>query len=323
MRWLLAVLLLLPLTAHAAGLRFITIPAKAAEPAMTGVIWTPCAHPAGQVQAGPLTIPGVRDCPVVGERLPLVVISHGVGGWSLSHHDLAERLANAGFVVAAIDHPEDGGRIPDRTHADALEVWSRRPADISRLIDYMLSAWPDHARIDPRRIGFYGFSRGGFTGLVLIGGQPDTGRLRAVCADYPKIQTCLQVKAGARLPNPMPHDPRIRAAVLADPVLSRIFPASGLAAIHVPTQIWASQYGGDGVVPGEVVAMARDLPAAPDLHPVKGAAHFSFLVPCDATLRRLAAPICVDPPGFDRLEFHAEMDDAILAFFQAQLAPQH
>lgn len=323
MRWLLIAFLLLPLTAHAAGLRFITIPADAAGPEMTGVVWTPCAAPPGQVQAGPLTVPGVRDCPVAGQNLPLVVISHGVGGWSLGHHDLAERLADAGFVVAAIDHPEDGGRIADRAQADALEVWSRRPADISRLIDYMLGAWPDHARIDPARIGFYGFSRGGFTGLVLIGGQPDTDKLRLACADYPKVETCRQIKAGARLPDPMPHDPRIRAAVLADPVLSRIFPASGLAAIHVPTQIWASQFGGDGVVPGEVVAMAQHLPVAPDLHAVKGAAHFSFLVPCDATLRRLAAPICVDPPGFDRAAFHAEMNGAILTFFQAQLAPRH
>jgi len=29
--------------------------------------------------------------------------------------------------------------------------------DMSRLIDYMLEGWPDASRIDPQRIGLYGF----------------------------------------------------------------------------------------------------------------------------------------------------------------------
>ena len=48
----------------------------------------------------PLTLcfPGAKDCPVI-------VISHGSGGSFLGHHDTAETLADAGFVVAAISHP--------------------------------------------------------------------------------------------------------------------------------------------------------------------------------------------------------------------------
>lgn len=314
----------LPLSAHAAGLQIIDVPARVGVPAMTGAVWTPCAAKSGTVTVDfGITVPGTKDCPVLGHDLPLVVISHGVGGWSLGHHDVAETLAEAGFVVAAIDHPEDGGRIKDRGRADALQVWSQRPADMRRLIDYMLNAWPDHGRIDPARIGFYGFSRGGFTGLVLIGGNPDQERLAEICKAYAKLQTCQQLRAGERLPEPLPHDPRIRAAVLADPVLSRIFPPAGLADIHVPTQIWASEYGGDGVVPGEVVTMAQGLPVPPDLHRVKNAAHFSFLAPCGTVLARLAPVVCTDRPGFDRVAFHAAMDHAILGFFLAQLAPKH
>ncbi|MCB8873811.1 alpha/beta hydrolase family protein [Acidisoma silvae] len=314
----------LPLTAHAAGLQFIDVPPAAAGPAMTGAVWTPCAAKPGAVTVGfGITVPGTKDCPVLGRNLPLVVISHGVGGWSLGHHDVAETLADAGFVVAAIDHPEDGGRIKDRSRADALQVWRQRPADIRRLIDYMLTVWPGHDLIDPARIGFYGFSRGGFTGLVLIGGNPDQERLAAICKDYAKLQTCQQLKAGERLAEPLPHDPRIRAAVLADPVLSRIFLPAGLADIRVPTQIWASEYGGDGVVPGEVATMANSLPVPPDLHRVRGAEHFAFLAPCGAALAKLAPVVCTDRPGFDRVAFHAAMDHAILAFFRVQLAPKH
>ena len=214
MRWLfLTLCALLPLTAHAAGLQFITVPGSAGAPGMTGAVWTPCAAKPGTVTVDfGITVPGTKDCPVAGHGLPLVVISHGVGGWSLGHHDVAETLADAGFVVAAIDHPEDGGRIKDRGQADALQVWSQRPADIRRLIDYMLATWPDHGRIDPARIGFYGFSRGGFTGLVLIGGNLDQQRLAEICKAYAKLQTCQQLGAGERLPEPLPHDPRIRAS---------------------------------------------------------------------------------------------------------------
>ncbi|MCB8879196.1 alpha/beta hydrolase [Acidisoma cellulosilytica] len=324
MRWLfLTLCALLPLTAHAAGVRFITVPADADGPPMTGAVWTPCAAPVGTIKAGPINFPGNKDCPILGQHMPLVVISHGVGGWSFGHHDLAETLADAGFVVAAIDHPVDGGRAGDRSAADQLQVWSRRPEDIRRLIDFMLAAWPDHARIDPARIGFFGFSRGGFTGLVLIGGNPDFDRLTAICAGYPHLKMCAQLRQGERLPEPLPHDPRIRAAVLADPVLSRIFAPAGLKAIAVPLQLWQSEYGGDGVVPGEVAQMAQGLPAPADLHVVKGAGHFDFLAPCGPDLARLAAPICTDKTGFDRVAFHAEMNRAILAFFQTTLVPQH
>jgi predicted dienelactone hydrolase len=46
-----------------------------------------------------------------------------------------------------------------------------RPTDIKRTIDFMLGAWSDSPRIDPRHIGFFGFPRGGYTGLVEIGAE--------------------------------------------------------------------------------------------------------------------------------------------------------
>jgi len=51
------------------------------------------------------------------------------------------------------------------SRVDALAIWLERPAAIRRLIDFMLGAWPDAARIDRERIGLFGFSRGAYTGL--------------------------------------------------------------------------------------------------------------------------------------------------------------
>jgi hypothetical protein len=77
-------------------------------PALAGAIWYPCAAKPQSVPLGSLgmslanSLEGVKDCPVVGAKLPLVVFSHGQGGWFGLHHDTAETLADAGFVVAAL-----------------------------------------------------------------------------------------------------------------------------------------------------------------------------------------------------------------------------
>ena len=106
-----------------------------------------------------------------GDKLPLVVVSHGKGSHFVLHHDTAETLADAGFVVAAINHP--GDTVFDTSRSGDLSVMVERPTDIKRLIDFMLGSSPAASKIDAGRIGFFGFSRGGYTGLALIGGNPD------------------------------------------------------------------------------------------------------------------------------------------------------
>jgi predicted dienelactone hydrolase len=115
-----------------------------------------------------LTVPAAPNCPIAGEKLPLIVISHGYGGWYLGHHDTSEALADAGFIVVAINHPQ--ANHADMSRANGLGVLIERPLDIKRTIDFMLTASPDAAKIDPQRVGFYGFSQGGYTGLVVAGG---------------------------------------------------------------------------------------------------------------------------------------------------------
>src|SRR5258708_24215426 len=113
--------------ASAAGLRFITVPEQGDVPALNGLVWTPCAAPASQVALrGGGVLPGVADCPIDGNHLPLVVVSHGRRGSILAHNDTAAALADAGFVVAAINHPGDNARDSSRT--DAFSALVERPA---------------------------------------------------------------------------------------------------------------------------------------------------------------------------------------------------
>jgi predicted dienelactone hydrolase len=79
--------------AQAAGFRVI----DADGPALKGAMWYPCSQPPGEIQVGLLTLPGVKNCPISGDKLPLVVISHGSRGSLANQHDTAGTLADAGF----------------------------------------------------------------------------------------------------------------------------------------------------------------------------------------------------------------------------------
>ena len=317
MRTLLAVLLfgLSATIAHAAGIKFVLVPQDDNGPALKTVVWTPCAEPAQDLSEGPYVLRGRRDCPTAGERLPLIVISHGHGGSFLGHHDLAEVLADAGFVVAAINHP--GDTFSDMSHAADISEFIERPTDIKRLIDYMLTAAPDAKLIDGNRIGFFGFSRGGYTGLVLAGADPDFAHANVPCPD-PDLPICQEIRHLQLPAKVFTHDARIKAFVLADPM--NVFPQrSDLVNVRAPIQIWASQFGGDGVLPETVHAVAGALPERPDFHVVARSAHFVFLAPCSASMRQRAPELCVDADGFDRVAFHEQLDEKALQFFRAKL----
>src|SRR3954466_827559 len=143
-----------------------------------------------------------------------------------------------------------------------------------RLLDFLLNEWKDRALVDSVRIGLFGFSKGGYTGLALIGAAPDFGRVARACRETTGL--CAQLRSGETLYPP--HDARIRAAVIADPPTG-FFTQENLNAIKVPLQFWRSSLGGGDVEPGATGRVARSLPGKPDVHVVT-ASHFAFLAPC-------------------------------------------
>jgi len=301
--------------AEAAGIQLLE-----SGPALSGAIWYPCAAEPTHVALGSLSVgpdfglKGAKDCPVTGAKLPLVIFSHGRGGWFGQHHDTVEALADAGFVVAAINHP--GDTTHDSSRRDTLSLWGSRPADMVRLLDFMLNDWKDRGVIDPAKVGFFGFSSGASTGLVLMGTKPDFARVASLCKET--TGACAQLHNGEVPPDARP-DSRIRAAVIVDPpptVLTR----ENLAAINIPFQFWRSQFGGPGVGDGAGSARVADsLPGKPDVHVVP-AGHYAFLAPCSAELAAAVARICTDTPaGFDRVGFHREFNAAVVKYFREQL----
>jgi len=247
-----------------------------------------------------------------------VVISHGTGGAFFSHYDTAIALAEAGFVVAAVTHTADNYR--DRSKA--ILGLPNRPRHITRVLDYMFSAWSERERLDPDRVGIFGFSAGGFTALVAVGGKPDLRRMGAHCAQHPDEWGCRYAREQG---NPTPpnadwaRDARIKAAVIAAPALGPDFDAERLANVQIPMELWRA--ADDEVLPQPWHAQAiyDALPRKPDYRVVPNAGHFAFLAPCSAALAQIAPDICRDPQGFDRADFHRTFNAAVVAFFDQHL----
>ncbi len=319
MRWLsVAALGCAATVAQAAGFAFIEVPADQDGPAMRGAVWSPCSAPPGRIDLAPLVLQGTRDCPIAGiagQGLPLVVVSHGAGGSALGHHDTAAALADAGYVVAAINHP--GDNFQDMSRQGHLSAFATRPVDIKRLTDYMLGAWPLRAQLDAGKVGFFGYSRGGYTGLVAIGAKPDWTLREDLCPPLSMRPLCGEIRRNEIPATPAP-DARIKAAVIVDPL--SVFDAKGLGNVSIPVQLWASALGGDGVTPQSVETVRQGLPRAPDWHVAASAGHFAFLAPCSPALADVAPEICRDAPGFDRVAFHRVFNAQVVGFFQGHVS---
>jgi predicted dienelactone hydrolase len=324
-----ALLWVAPIRAEATAVGFseLRIANGDRKPLLVGV-WYPTGAPAQDHPLAAYVQTVAPDAPVGGEHLPLVVMSHGNGSNYQNHYDTGLALAKAGFVAIAVSHTGD-------THDDqsrALFVTDRLQ-HIRRMIDYMLSEWPDHARIDPNRVGMFGFSSGGFTALISIGGVPDVGLQEAHHRAHPdyydaqlfsrasdeakaEMQALVRSKPAA---SGWVHEPRIKAAVVAAPAVGYAFGREGLKDVTVPVQLWRAAE--DHILPhpdyAEAVRIA--LPTPPEYHVVENADHFDFLAPCTDLLRQFAPVICVSRPGFDRAAFHQTFNAEVVRFFKETL----
>lgn len=306
---------------HAAGFQQGLAADQGGKPIVIG-IWYPSQTLAKPVSMGPTTMSVAMNAPVTahvnGKPMPMIVMSHGTGGSYLGHFDTAMALADAGFVVVAMNHTGDNYADQGRSR-DVMD----RPRQVSRVIDHMLSTWEGRAAIDAQRIGMFGHSAGGFTTLAIVGGVPDFTTIGPMCRQYPGDFVC-QLMASSDSPVAAPAtiavaDTRIKAAVVAAPALGFTFSPHGLKDVKVPMQLWRAE--NDTLVPhpryAEAVRMA--LTEAPDYRVVSNAGHYDFLAPCSEALASIAPAICTSAAGFDRAAFHVGFGAAIVKFFEKTL----
>ncbi len=345
----LSLVLLLAPAAHAAtGFREITLRGKDADHPMHVSIWYPTPSQATPLLLGetPAFIgqPVVKDAAPVAGPHPLVVLSHGYGGSWRNLAWLAADLVNAGYVVAAPDHP--GTTTFDMRKPDAVELW-RRPADLSRTIDALLKDPGLTGGITPDRIAAIGHSLGGWTVVELAGGRFDAVAVTRNCMAefgpiYCRIFDALGVGRDAASNAALAADlgdKRIGAVVALDLGPGRGLTPESLAAVQIPLMVLgaAADVDTDTATKADIAATNRDsdylaryLPPATTIYDrIPGSLHFSFMQPCKpgaAELIEKETPgesiVCRDGAGADREAIHRQVATMITDFLGRSLARQ-
>ena len=178
-------------------------------------------------------------------RLPLVVISHGLGSDLNTFAYLAKHLASHGFAVAVPEHPgSNSSQLNALFNGFASDVTPPRelvdrPLDIKYLLDYLAQDYGE--QIDVNHVGILGQSFGGYTALALGGTELNLPQLEQDC---PNINDSLNVSLllqciGLNLPEAFFNlqDERIVAAIAINPLTSSIFGKEGISKIQIPTMI--------------------------------------------------------------------------------------
>jgi predicted dienelactone hydrolase len=226
---------------------------------------------------------GVRS-----RKVPLIVISHGLGSNLTTFQYLAEHLASYGFAVAVPEHTGSNTKqmqaLVSGLAAEAAtpSEFVDRPLDVKFLLDELQRR--SLGNLDLTRVGMLGQSFGGYTTLVLSGAPINFSRIEESCTTEQQVNTfnislLLQCRAGT-LPKKdyKLADSRIAASLAINPITSVVLGEAGLRQVTVPTMIVAGN--ADTVAPSlteQIVPFSWLGSRDRYLVQVDRSTHFSFL----------------------------------------------
>lgn len=273
-----------------AGILDLEISDSAGRRPLSVSLWYPTHAPGPSMRFGENAVfEGVTaapGAPLADGPFPLVLVSHGLDGNSLNQAWLARALAEAGFVVAAPNHP--GTTTWDRD-PEMRSRLAERPRDLSRVIDAAFDHPDVGPAIDRQRIAAIGHSLGGWTVMALIGAAFDAPRHAGYCAGHPDSPDCRFMRDAGIGDHPVhladlvatDADPRIGAAIILDLAFTQGLAPTSLAGIRVPVLVIGAPRGGVLDLDMESRALAASLPGAsvsyaePD-----GVSHYDFVGTC-------------------------------------------
>ncbi len=184
---------------------------------------------------------------------PVVVISHGLGSDRISFQYLAKHLASYGFAVAVPEHPgSNAQQIQDLVTGRANQLaepaeFVNRPLDIKDLLDYLTKLSTTNpayrGQLDLQRVGIIGQSFGGYTALALAGAEINFAQLDKDCKlenETWNLSLLLQCRARGLERNQYNFsDPRVKAAIAINPIVSSILGETNLSKIQIPVMVIA------------------------------------------------------------------------------------
>jgi len=231
------------------------------------------------------------------ERVPVVVISHGLGSNRESFRYFAEHLASQGYAVVAPDHPgSNDNYIEELLEGTASQVtpareFADRPLDISAVLNTLeqqQDAGDLPISLDLDQVGIMGQSFGGYTALALAGAAISFTQLSADCSDSDVQDTlnlslllqcrALELRTDETETTLSLADERITAAIAINPIGSSIFGEAGLQQVDLPILMMSGS--NDFVAPTlaeQLIPFARLTSEAKYLALLRNGTHFSVI----------------------------------------------
>jgi predicted dienelactone hydrolase len=185
------VVVMLASPAFAVGFQYLSILDDTGRPIEIG-IWYPSKSAAAAVTVGMVAQNVALNGEIDGSGLPTVIFSHGNVGWFGDRSDMALAFAQQGIVAVSLTYPGDNYK--DSSDKVRRQLTSR-PVVTSQVIDYVLNTWSGRDHLDKAEVGFYGFSAGGFTGLVELGGVPNWTQNDSRCIGFEAVPSHKRVAA--------------------------------------------------------------------------------------------------------------------------------
>lgn len=266
-----------------------------------------------------------------GAPYPLVLFSHGFRGTAVQSITFTEYLASHGYVVAAMDH--QGNTLTDffATDETVAQVAIDRPRDVA-FTYWQMTPYAEpggellSGMVDLDHVGVSGHSFGGYTALVVAGGQVDVSQAQAACAaGDPSDIFCDYVgywEAGTtqRL---FPGIPNLAAGVYFAAGGYSAFGEAGLLTIDVPSLIFGGTLDSTCSPDAEIHRIYAGLPTPKAEVIITDGSHMSFTNICDVPLaQQFLADYCDVPGIIDQEEGFRVINTLAVAFFDRYLKGQ-
>lgn len=270
-------------------------------------------------------------------RRPLILLSHGTGGSAAQLSWLAEALAEAGFIVAGVDH-HGNTATEESYHPGGFVLPGERIRDLSVLLDRLLGDPDIGPHVDSTRVGAAGFSLGGFTVLGLAGATAGYERWRQQCATEethapwcmlpPKapftladVDTLLRTNAAMRAALEREATPtldmRISAVAAMAPALVPVIDTLSLGVIARPLLVLLGERDAQVPVLRTASTLERHVENLKTTR-LTDVAHYAFLAPCTLRGRLFVRPLC-EAGGTTREAVHQRAASEVVAFFRNHL----
>lgn len=307
---------------YSAGFQKLTVEDSSGERIPVALLY-PSSSPEKPVAFGPFKMNLAVGGHKAEAKFPLIIISHGSGGSSLSYRSIALELARSGFVVAMPQHPRNNFK--DDSAAGTLANWKDRPGHVRTVIDRLLENSELTRIIDAGRIAVIGHSMGGYTALAAAGGVADTAHLITYCESNSETNAafCRPVRGGKTESVTIQQTPdkRIKALVLMAPVGIVFQSENALEKVAVPSLLLRAEKDMELAEPYHSELVQKNFADQNLLtyRVINNAGHYSFITPFPEFLKAELGEVAQDPSGFNRAAFHQSLGADIAAYLSEAL----